>query len=83
MYKKDLTEPSRYQVKRHENSRVEYTRLDGSLLDLKGGKGCVDWDQRDPEVLSQFQRAKTELLNRDHFLVQWLKEHIELRNGNV
>ena len=24
----------KYPVKRHENSRVEYTRLDGSLLDL-------------------------------------------------
>jgi len=30
----------------------------------KGGKGYIDWDQRDLEVLSQLQKAQMELLNR-------------------
>lgn len=72
----------KYPVKRYENSRVEYTRLDGSLLDLSDSPLYEgEYQEKYREKLLQISKAAYYLLSND--LNHISKADILLRYKNL
>lgn len=64
----------KYTVKRHENSRVEYTRLDGSLLDLSDR--CLNQGKYQGRYLDKYQDQLLRTSKAAYYLLSNDLKHI-------